>query len=92
MKKEPTPIVEFEVEESVVEGELPTLKKTLTPKITQDQMKKAFAMLNELPDEVRAKAEAGRKTMFGEKKSRRDYTRSEANKWIDYLESLKENG
>ena len=81
---------EYVVEESIVEGELTTVKAI--DKITQQQKKKAFAMLNKLPDEVKAKAEAGRKTMFGEKKSRRDYTQTEANKWIDYLESLKENG
>lgn len=58
--------------------------------ITQPQMKKAFAILNELPEEVQAKAEAGRKMMFGENKSRRDYTQEEAKIWIDYLSGLEE--
>lgn len=80
-------INEFVVEESIVEGELPTVKAV--DKISQAQMKKAFAIQNKLSDELKAKAEAGRKTLFGEKKSRRDYTKEEANQWIEYLESLK---
>jgi recombination protein RecT len=78
---------EFTVEESVVEGEPPKVKEAL---ITQAQMRKAFAILNKLPEQTKAGAEAGRKTLFGENKSRRDYTQTEANKWIEYLESLKE--
>lgn len=64
------------------------------PKITERQMKKAFAILNSLHKDVQETAELGRKQLFGEK-SRRDYTLDEANKWIGYLQSLeevKENG
>lgn len=58
-------------------------------KVTQPQMKKAFAIFNGLPEDVQETAEKGRKTLFGDK-SRRDYTLDEANKWITYLLSLEE--
>lgn len=53
------------------------------------QMKKAFAIFNNLPKDVQETAEEGRKTLFGDK-SRKDYTKDEASKWIEYLLSLEE--
>lgn len=62
-------------------------KTKAEPKISQAQMKKAFAIFNSLADETQEKAEEGRLLLFGEK-SRKDYTREEANAWIQYLEGL----
>ena len=58
-------------------------------KMSDAQRRKAFAIFGKLPEDLKAKAEEGRKTLFGDK-SRNDYTRDEANTWIDYLTGLQE--
>lgn len=56
-------------------------------KITQKQMKKAFAILGSLTDEVKERAEEGRILLLGDK-SRKEYNQEEANVWIQYLEGM----
>lgn len=58
-------------------------------KMSDAQRRKAFAIFGKLPEDLKTKAEEGRKTLFGDK-SRNDYTRDEANTWIDYLTGLQE--
>lgn len=94
--------IAFQVENAAIEGETidvqvseddyldePVDQTDDESKITQQQMKKAFAIFNGLPEALQETAEEGRATLFGEK-SRKDYTQAEANKWIEYLLSLEE--
>lgn len=57
--------------------------------ITQPQLRKGFAILNKLSDDDKRTAEEGVLTMFGDK-SRKEYTRDEASRWIQYLETFQE--
>jgi recombination protein RecT len=84
---EPIDIIDVEVSTEDYIVDEPTEADPL--KMTDAQRRKAFAIFGKLPDDLKAKAEEGRKTLFGDK-SRNDYTRDEANTWINYLQGLEE--
>jgi recombination protein RecT len=84
---EPIDIIDVEVSSEDYIVDEPTEADPL--KMTDAQRRKAFAIFGKLPDDLKAKAEEGRKTLFGDK-SRNDYTKDEANTWINYLQGLEE--